>query len=191
VKYKRWLLLIDGLYADLSTSAEPRGLVRLAFDNATLHLSEGLLEGNVGYRLVDCDRAQLDLLAGFRLNYIYSRLDLSAAKPQFPRIRQLLPFIRDRSVADTETRADPIFGGRLRLRLVRPLLAYCRADIGGLDFATDYTWQINTGLELTTHSSSHFRSPPALPGFRGGPRPSLVRAKVTTARRSAPGYLFK
>jgi hypothetical protein len=48
VRYKRWLLLMDGLYLDASVSAEPNGLVGRVFDKVTLHLSQGLWEGALG-----------------------------------------------------------------------------------------------------------------------------------------------
>src|SRR5690348_5124544 len=85
-----------------------------------MRLRQDLLEGALGYRAVDWDRAQLDLFAGFRLNYVYSRLDLSATRLRFSQLRALLPALRGRPASDTETWADPIIGGRLKLRLARP-----------------------------------------------------------------------
>src|SRR5262249_61788288 len=66
LRYKRWELFGDGQYMEVGASASLPGLL---FTNANLHLKDGLAEGFLGYRLINCDKAALSFFAGARYNY--------------------------------------------------------------------------------------------------------------------------
>ena len=52
LRYKRWELFGDGQYMEVGASATLPGIL---FTNANLHLKDGLAEGFLGYRLINCD----------------------------------------------------------------------------------------------------------------------------------------
>src|SRR5439155_6835328 len=58
VRYQRWEFFGDGQYMEVGASAMLPGLL---FTNANLHLKIGLADGFVGYRLINCDKANLFL----------------------------------------------------------------------------------------------------------------------------------
>src|SRR6266481_7004444 len=66
IRYKRWEVFGDGQYMEVGASASLPGLL---FTDANIHLKVGLAEGFVGYRLINCDKANLSLFAGARYSY--------------------------------------------------------------------------------------------------------------------------
>ena len=54
LRYQRWELFGDGQYMEVGASASLPGLL---FTNANLHLKDGLAEGFLGYRLINCNKA--------------------------------------------------------------------------------------------------------------------------------------
>ncbi len=82
------------------------------------------------YRVVPSERVNLDVLAGARVWYVDSEIDLSAG---------LLP---GRSVQDDETWVDPLIGLRWSTQLGRGFFLAGAADIGGFGVASDLTWEL-------------------------------------------------
>ena len=65
-RYRRWEFWVDGQYIEVGTSATLPGLL---FTDANVHIKNALAEGFVGYRLINCDNANLTLFAGARWTY--------------------------------------------------------------------------------------------------------------------------
>jgi hypothetical protein len=82
------------------------------------------------YRAVAGDRLSLDVLAGARIWYVDTQIDLSAG---------VLPAT---GVGDDELWADPVVGLRWNTRLGRGFFLAGAADIGGFGVASDFTWQL-------------------------------------------------
>jgi hypothetical protein len=73
VRYKRWGIIANGFYAELSDVADTPGPL---YSNVNGKLEQGLLELALAYRLVEGPRGYVDIFAGARYNYL--GLDLSA-----------------------------------------------------------------------------------------------------------------
>jgi len=82
------------------------------------------------YQVVAHERVSLDVLAGARVWYVDTEIDLSAG------------FLPARGVEDDEVWADPVIGLRWAAPLGRGFLLAGAADIGGFDVASDFTWQL-------------------------------------------------
>lgn len=68
-RYQRWEFWVDGQYIEVGTSATLPGLL---FTDANVHLKNALAEGFVGYRVLNCDNANLTLFAGARWTYLWA-----------------------------------------------------------------------------------------------------------------------
>ncbi|TLD70155.1 hypothetical protein FEM03_13250 [Phragmitibacter flavus] len=68
VKHGRWMLLLDGMYLELSAGDDAPGRL---LSNANIELTQIMAEAAIGYRLWEGERGYLDLYAGAR----YMRLD--------------------------------------------------------------------------------------------------------------------
>jgi hypothetical protein len=82
------------------------------------------------YQVVAHERVSLDVLAGARIWYVDTEIDLSAG---------LLPA---RNVQDDEVWADPVVGLRWSAQLGRSFFLAGYADVGGFGVASDSTWQL-------------------------------------------------
>jgi hypothetical protein len=82
------------------------------------------------YQVVAHERVSLDALAGARIWYVDTEIDLSAG---------LLPA---RNVQDDEVWADPVVGLRWSAQLGRGFFLAGYADVGGFGVASDSTWQL-------------------------------------------------
>jgi hypothetical protein len=82
------------------------------------------------YQVVPGERVSLDVLAGARVWYVDTEIELSPG---------LLPA---RSVQDDEVWADPVVGLRWTAQLGRGFFLVGAADIGGFGIASDFTWQL-------------------------------------------------
>jgi hypothetical protein len=82
------------------------------------------------YELAREGRITLDALAGARVWYVDTEIDLGAG---------LLPA---RSVQDSKVWADPVVGLRGSVELGRGFTLAGAADIGGFGLASDFTWQV-------------------------------------------------
>ena len=73
VRYQRWELFGFGQYIQVGTSATLPGLL---FTDANVHIQNGLLQGFLGYRLINCNKAVLSLFAGARYTYLGGDLSI-------------------------------------------------------------------------------------------------------------------
>jgi hypothetical protein len=67
IRKGRWGLLADGYYADLSGSANLKGVL---YQNGSVDLQQGLASLALAYRVIDDRRGFLDVYAGARYNYL-------------------------------------------------------------------------------------------------------------------------
>ncbi len=88
------------------------------------------------YRVVDEERAAVDLLAGARVWDIDTELRLRPG------------LLAGRKVDDDDTWVDPVVGTRGSVTLLGPLAFSAAADIGGFGAASDLTWQALATLDL-------------------------------------------
>ena len=82
-----------------------------------------------GYRLVDQDRLFLDLMAGGRINYAKTGLDLEGPQRSF-------------SGSKSSTWFDPIIAVRFQAPLSERLSIRTYGDIGGFGVGSDLAWQL-------------------------------------------------
>jgi hypothetical protein len=127
----RWGLLLDLVYLNLSADADTPGPL---FGGADLESETLFATLGVAYRVVEHDRLSADAVAGARLWYVETALELTAG---------LLP---PRSADDDEFWADPVIGLRGRVDLGRGFFLASFADIGGFGLGSDLTWQIGSTL---------------------------------------------
>jgi hypothetical protein len=123
----RFGLLADISYLSLSVEGDTPGTL---FDGGEIE-SETLFATFAGaYRTLESDHVDLDLLAGLRLWYVETEIDLDAG---------LLP---GQGVEDDEFWADPIIGLRANAALGHRFFLTGTADIGGFGVSSDFTWQV-------------------------------------------------
>ncbi len=114
-------------YLKLSADGDPpRGVLFSDLDVDITSLNTSLYGY---YRLLAGGRAALDVLAGGRLWYVRSEIDLQGA---------LLP---GRKADASETWADPVVGVRGQAELGAGFHLFGLADIGGFGVSSDSTWQ--------------------------------------------------
>jgi hypothetical protein len=167
IRYQRWELFGDGIYEEVGASATLPGLV---FTNANVHLKYGLVEGFLGYRLINCDKAALSFFAGAR--YTYQELNLSIfdnGDARLARLRELLGLRKKLDASGSIDWVDPVIGARGRVRIWKAVSLYAEGDVGGFDansgsaFAIhgqgrtlvktpisseDWSYQVQGGLEV-------------------------------------------
>jgi len=167
VRYQRWEFFGDGQYMEVGASATLPGLL---FTNANLHLKTGLAEGFVGYRLINCDKANLSLFAGAR--YSYQGGDLSIFDNGDARLvilRRLLGIRKKLAFSDSTDWVDPVIGARGKVKIWKAISLYAEGDVGGFDAnsgsafelhrqgrtivresvdSSDWSYQVQGGLEF-------------------------------------------
>lgn len=125
----RWGLLLDLVYLNLSADADTPGPL---FGSADVESETLFATLGVAYRMVQHGRLSADVVAGARLWYADTKLELSAG---------VLPA---QSADDQEFWADPVFGLRAHVDLGRGFFLAPFADIGGFGVGSDSTWQIGS-----------------------------------------------
>lgn len=117
----------DVVYLSLSAGGDTPGAL---FGDAKAEFDT--LFATVGgfYRAVAVDRLDLDVVAGARIWYLDTELDLSTG---------LLP---GREAGEDELWADPLVGLRWHTRLGRGFFIAGAADVGGFGVASDSTWEL-------------------------------------------------
>jgi opacity protein-like surface antigen len=167
IRDQRWEFFGDGQYMEVGASATLPGLL---FTNANLHLKSGLLEGFVGYRVINCEKAALSLFAGAR--YTYQGIDLSIfdnGDARLPILRQLLGLGKKLDAEGSTDWVDPVIGARGKVKIWKAISLYAEGDIGGFDAnsgsafelhrqgrtivresvdSSDWSYQVQGGLEL-------------------------------------------
>ncbi len=138
VRYGRWGLMADMIYADL------RGSVDTPFNFlfSKVDYEQKQFTGNfvLTYSVVETPRFSLGLYAGARVNYLDAEITLIGNRlplpPSFP------PFIvPNRDFGGSKTWVDPIVGGRFQARIAGPVFIRAGGDIGGFGVSSDFTWQ--------------------------------------------------
>jgi hypothetical protein len=123
----RFGVFADANYLKLSADGDPpRGIL---FDDVDVDV-DTLNTALYGYyRVLAGERAGLDILAGGRLWYVRTEVDLAG---------NLLP---GRQEDASETWADPVVGVRGEVELGAGLHLFGLADVGGFGVSSDSTWQ--------------------------------------------------
>jgi hypothetical protein len=167
IRYQRWEFFGDGQYMEVGDSVTLPGLL---FTNAHLHLKSGLLEGFVGYRLINCDKAALSLFAGAR--YTYQGINLRVfnnGDPRLPILRRLLGIPNGLEASGSTDWVDPVIGARGKVKIWKAISLYAEGDIGGFDAnsgsafkvhrqgrtivrepvdSSDWSYQVQGGIEI-------------------------------------------
>jgi hypothetical protein len=167
IRYQRWEFFGDGQYMELSDSVTLPGLL---FTNANLHLKSGLVEGFVGYRLINCDKAALSLFAGARYTYQGIRLNIfDNGDPRLPILRRLVGIPNSLEASGSIDWVDPVIGARGKVKIWKAISLYAEGDIGGFDAnsgsafevhrqgptlvktpvsSSDWSYQVQGGIEI-------------------------------------------
>jgi hypothetical protein len=141
LRYKRWELFGDGQYMEVGASASLPGLL---FTNANVHLKDGLAEGFLGYRLINCDKAALSFFAGARYNYEGVNLSIfDNGDARLPILRQLLGLRKKLDAEGSIDWVDPVIGTRGRVRIWKATSLYAEGDIGGFDANSGSAFEIH------------------------------------------------
>lgn len=143
VRYKRWSIGLDTIYAKLSND--------VSYDfgplssELGLELQQAFLTGRLQYRVIDTEAYLLDLYAGVRWSYIKTDIDIHT-KLRFER-DFLKRFNRDwRNHFDFERDwFDPIVGMRHIINLNPSWYLQIGGDIGGFGVGSKLTWQAMGG----------------------------------------------
>jgi len=123
----RFGIVTDLSYLSLSADGDTPGPL---FGSADVETSTFFATVAGFYQVVAGERVSLDALAGARVWYVDTEIDLSPG---------LLPA---RSVQDDEVWADPVVGLRWNAQLGRGFFLAGAADVGGFGVASDFTWQL-------------------------------------------------
>jgi opacity protein-like surface antigen len=146
VRYNRWEFFGDGQYLSLSDSVTLPGVL---FDRADIEVKSGLVEAFVGYRLINCEKGSLSLFAGGRYNYMSGDLQIfDNGDPRFPALRQRLGIPLNLRVSGSKEWVDPVIGIGGKMKVAKAVSVYAKGDIGGFGAASDFTWQVQGGLEF-------------------------------------------
>ena len=153
----------DGEYIQLHDSVTLPGLL---FTNASLGLKYAFVEGFLGYRLIDCQKASLSLYTGVRYNYYSGDFQIENNRdPRFPRLRERLGIPNSRQVSASIGWVDPVVGLGGRVHIWKPISFWANGDVGGFDAnsstaykatfrgrvpisSEDWSYQIQGGLEF-------------------------------------------
>jgi opacity protein-like surface antigen len=166
-RYRRWEFWVDGQYLEVGTSATLPGLL---FTDANVHVKNALAEGFIGYRLINCDNANLTLFTGARWTYLWGSLSIiNNGDARLVRLRELLGLRNRLDFSDSIDWVDPVVGMRGRIRIWKATKIFAEGDVGGFNanadtaFAlrrqgrtivresidsTDWSYQLAGGLEF-------------------------------------------
>jgi hypothetical protein len=145
-RYQRWEIFADGQYMKISDTAQLPGLL---FDRARVSLKSAFAEGFLGYRLINCKNGILSVFAGARYNYMSGDLHIAKnSDPRFPILREKLGIPLSLRVSGSKEWVDPVIGFGGRVKVWKPVSLYAKGDIGGFGAASDFTWQVQGGVEF-------------------------------------------
>jgi opacity protein-like surface antigen len=140
-RYGRWEFWVDGQYIEVGTSATLPGLL---FTDANVHIKNALAEGFVGYRLINCDNANLSLFAGSRWTYLEGDLSIfDNGDARLVRLRELLGIRRRLDFSDSIGWVDPVIGLRGRLKIWRATKLFAEGDVGGFNANADTAYELH------------------------------------------------
>ena len=121
----------------------------LLFDTAHVSLKSAFAEAFVGYRLLNCKNGILSVFAGARYNYMSADLQIANdSDPRFPILRERLGIPPNLKVSGSIDWVDPVIGISGTLKVAKPVALYAKGDIGGFGAASDFTWQVQGGVEF-------------------------------------------
>ena len=151
VHYQRWEIFGFGQYIEIGAPATLPGLL---FTDANVHIKNGLLQGFLGYRLINCDKAILSLFAGARYTYLGGDLSIfDNGDARLVRLRELLGIQKRLDLSDSTGWVDPVIGMRGRVKVWKAISLYAEGDVGGFDANAD------TAFELRREGSTIVRAP--------------------------------
>jgi opacity protein-like surface antigen len=151
VRYRRWELFGFGQYIEVGTSATLPGLL---FTDANVHIKNGLVQGFLGYRLINCDKAVLSLFAGARYTYLEGNLSIfDNGDARLVRLRELLGIRKRLDFSDSTGWVDPVIGMRGKVNLWKSISLYAEGDVGGFNANSD------TAFELRRQGPTIVRAP--------------------------------
>ena len=140
-RYRRWEFWVDGQYIEVGTSATLPGLL---FTDANVHIKNALAEGFVGYRLINCDNANLTLFAGARWTYLLGDLSIfDNGDARLTRLRELLGIRKRLDFSDSIGWVDPVIGLRGRVRIWKATKLFAEGDVGGFDANADTAFELH------------------------------------------------
>ena len=140
-RYQRWEFWVDGQYIEVGTSATLPGLL---FTDANVHIKNALAEGFVGYRLINCDSANLTLFAGARWTYLQGDLSIfENGDARLAILRQLLGIQKRLDFSDSIDWVDPVIGIRGRLKIWKATKLFVEGDVGGFDANADTAYELH------------------------------------------------
>ncbi|MGE5212124.1 MAG: hypothetical protein ACM3NN_00390 [Nitrospirota bacterium] len=139
-RYRRWEFWVDGQYIAVGTSAT---LPSLVFTDANVHIKNALAEGFVGYRLINCDNANLTFFAGARWTYLQGDLSIfENGDARLAILRELLGIRRRLDFSDSIGWVDPVIGMRGRLKIWKATKLFAEGDVGGFDANADTAYEL-------------------------------------------------
>jgi opacity protein-like surface antigen len=139
-RYGRWEFWVDGQYIEVGTSATLPGLL---FTNANVHIKNALAEGFIGYRLINCDNANLTLFAGARWTYLWGDLSIiDNGDARLAILRELLGIRKRLDFSDSIGWVDPVIGMRGRVRIWRATKIFAEGDVGGFNANADTAYEL-------------------------------------------------
>ena len=139
-RYQRWEFWVDGQYIEVGTSATLPGLL---FTNANVHIKNALAEGFVGYRLINCDNANLTLFAGARWTYLWGDLSIiDNGDARLEILRELLGIRKRLDFSDSIGWVDTVVGMCGRVRIWKATKIFAEGDVGGFNANADTAYQL-------------------------------------------------
>ena len=140
-RYQRWEFWVDGQYIEVGTSATLPGLL---FTNANVHIKNALAEGFVGYRLINCDNANLTLFTGARWTYLWGSLSIiNNGDARLVRLRELLGIRNRLDFSDSIDWVDPVVGLRGRVKIWKATKIFAEGDVGGFNANADTAFELH------------------------------------------------
>src|SRR5499427_4750752 len=140
-RYRRWEFWVDGQYIELGTHATLPGLL---FTDANVHIKTALAEGFVGYRLINCDNANLSLFAGARWTYLHGDLSIfDNGDARLVRLRELLGIRKRLDFSDSTGWVDPVLGIRGRVKIWKATKIFAEGDVGGFNANADTAFELH------------------------------------------------
>jgi opacity protein-like surface antigen len=139
-RYRRWEFWVDGQYIEVGTSATLPGLL---FTDANVHIKNALAEGFVGYRLINCDNANLSLFAGARWTYLQGDLSIfDNGDARLAILRELLGIRKRLDFSDSIDWVDPVIGMRGRVKIWKAMKLFAEGDVGGFNANADTAFEL-------------------------------------------------
>jgi opacity protein-like surface antigen len=140
-RYQRWEFWVDGQYIEVGTSATLPGLL---FTDANVHIKNALAEGFVGYRLINCENANLSLFAGARWTYFQGDLSIfDNGDARLARLRELLGIRKRLDFSDSTDWVDPVLGIRGRVKIWKATKLFAEGDVGGFNANADTAFELH------------------------------------------------